>query len=141
MERFPTVAFLEDDAGIASPSGDLSTFPALGNVETIARLLAARRERDKPGQSTTVLVPGSVAVSEDGKTLLYELRTNVDVQKPELLMEQTGYSELVRVTLGRAELRSNDGQIMACYASALQQDYDGGDGEALRDTIQSFVVK
>jgi len=138
VERFPTIVFLEDE-GIV-PSGDLSTFPALGNVEVVAKLLALRREKDKPGQSQTVLVPGSVSVSEDGKTLLFELRTRIDVQKPELLMEQMGVSELVRVTLARAELHSGDGQIMACFASALQQDFEGADGVALRKTIESFSV-
>jgi len=46
-------------------------------------------------------------------------------------MEQTGMSELVRVTLAKATLDSNDGQMMAVFASALRQDFMDVDGPAL----------
>jgi hypothetical protein len=72
--------------------------------------------------------------------LYFSLSQSIDVQKPELLMEQTGYSELVRLTLAKASLDSNDGQMMAVFASALQQDYAGEDGPALIESVDSFVA-
>lgn len=122
-------------------SGDLSSFPKIGKAPAVAELLFLRREKDQSGQqSKTRLLKESAKYSEDGKTIEFQLRTDIDVQKPELLLEQEGVSELVRLTLAKATLESNDGQIMAVYASALQQNYDGPDGDALRTSIDSFVA-
>jgi len=79
-------------------------------------------------------------MSQDEKTLYFQLSTEVDVQKPELLLEQTGVGEIVRVTLAKATLTSGDGQMMAVFASALKQDLAGSDGVALRDCVDSFVA-
>lgn len=138
VELFPTRTLLEDE-GIDA-SGDLSSFDKLGQPFFLVNLLMLRREKEKPGQTKTVVVKDSVRMSEDKKSLYFELRSDVDVQKPELLMEQMGVSELHRITLGRAELRSGNGQMMVCYASALDIDYDKGDGAALREVIDSFVA-
>lgn len=62
------------------------------------------------------------------------------MQKPELLLEQTGVSELVRITLAKATLESQDGQMMAVFASALKQDFEGEDGPALEESVRSFVA-
>jgi len=134
IERYPTFVMLEDE-GI-TPSGDLSTFPSIGDSITLATLLYLRRERDKPGQSRTTLLKDTVTVSEDGKTLSFMLKAEIDVQKPELLMEQMGVTELFRITTAKATLV--DGQIMAIWASALSQDFDGPDGKALQETVESF---
>lgn len=123
-----------------SPTGNLATFKAIGNPTAVAELINLRREKDKPTQTKTKLVKESVSVSEDGKVLNFNLKTQIDVQKPELLQEQEGISELFRITLAKASLESNDGNLMAVFASALEQDYLGVDGAALRDTISSFTV-
>jgi hypothetical protein len=100
-----------------------------------------RRDRDKPGQTKTTLLPDTVSVSEDGKTLNFQLQTEIDVQKPELLLEQTGVSELVRITLCKTTLTSNDGQMMGVFASGLKQDLEGtADGKAMRESVESFVA-
>lgn len=138
VERFPTFALLADE-GI-TPFGDLSSFPSIGDPTAIANLIALRRDKDKQGQARTFLVPNSVSVSEDGLTLYFQLATDIDVQKPELLLEQTGVSELKRITLAKATLTSRDGQMMAVFASALQQDFNGVDGVALKDAVDSFVA-
>lgn len=138
VERFPITALLQT-AGVTS-TGDLSTFTAIGEPTAIASLIALRRDRDRPGQSKTILVPDSVKISPDEKTLYFQLSTEVDVQKPELLMEQTGVGEIVRVTLAKATLTSGDGQMMAVFASALKQDLAGIDGVALRECVDSFVA-
>jgi hypothetical protein len=138
IERFPTKVLLEEEGII--PSGDLSTFTSIGNPTSIANLIALRRDRDKQTQARTIVLPNSVSTSPDGKTLYFSLSQSIDVQKPELLMEQTGYSELVRLTLAKASLDSNDGQMMAVFASALQQDYAGEDGPALIESVDSFVA-
>ena len=138
VERFPTFALLADE-GI-QPSGDLSTFPKIGDPTAIANLIALRRDRDKQNQSRTLVVPGTVNVSEDGLNLTFSLSTDIDVQKPELLLEQTGVSELRRITLAKATLTSGDGQMMAVFASALQQDFNGVDGVALKEAIDTFVA-
>jgi len=135
VERFPTRVLLEEN-GIQA-TGDLSTFPAIGNAKAIASLIILRREKDASNQGTRVL--DSVDVSPDGKTLSFRLKTEIDVQKPELLLEETGVSRLFRVTVAKATLNSNDGNIMAIFASALEQDFTNGvDGPALEDTVQSF---
>jgi len=138
VERFPTFALLADE-GI-TPIGDLGTFPSIGDPIAVANLIALRRDKDKPGQARTAILPNSVSVSEDGKSLFFKLTTDIDVQKPELLLEQTGVSELIRITLAKATLTSADGQMMAVFASALQQDFDGVDGVALKDAVASFVA-
>ena len=122
-------------------SGDLSTFSSIGDPIKIATLLLRRREKDKPGtQNTAVLNRDSVHLSPDGKTLTFTLRQEINVQKPELLMEEIGLSELFRTTLAKATLSSGDGQVMAVYASALDQDLAGSDGAALRITVDSFLA-
>jgi hypothetical protein len=135
---FPTRVLLEEN-GIQA-TGSLSTIPDLGEASAVATLIILRRERDKPGQSTTELVKDSLYVSSDGKDLLFKLKTDIDVQKPELLMEQTGMSTLARITYAKVSLRSNDGNIMAVFASALEQDFNGPDGVALQDAVTTFTA-
>ncbi len=137
VERFPTRVLLEEN-GI-QPTGDLSTFPAIGDAKAIASLITLRREKDSQFAGARVL--DNVDVSPDGKTLSFRLRTEIEVQKPELLLEQMGVSQLFRVTVAKATLNSEDGNIMAIFASALEQDFTNGvDGPALEDTVQSFRV-
>lgn len=138
IERFPTAVLLEEN-GIEA-TGDLSSFSSLGEPAAIANLISLRRERDKPGQSKTTLVPGSAKLSENAKVLSFQLKTEIDVQKPELLLEQYGVSELFRITLAKASLQANDGNLMAVFASALEQDFNGPDGAALQDVVDSFVA-
>lgn len=130
---------LLEEEGIDA-SGDLSTFTTIGNPVAIANLIALRRDRDKQSQARTIVIPNSVSVSKDGKTLNFSLSQSIDVQKPELLMEQTGVSELNRITLAKATLNSNDGQLMAVFASALEQDFNSVDGPALQESVESFVA-
>ena len=123
------------------PSGDLSTFSSLGEPVPLATLLLRRREKDKPGtQNIAVLNKDSVSLSPDGKTLSFTMKREINVQKPELLLEQEGVSELFRTTVAKATLASGDGNILAVYASALDQDYAGPDGVALRKAVDSFLA-
>lgn len=129
-----------EEAGIEA-TGDLSTFPALGEPAAIANLIILRREKDKPGSmSKTNILPDSLAISDDGLALYFTLKTEIDVQKPELLLEEYGVSQLFRITVAKASLASKDGNIMVVFASALEQDYNGPDGAALRDAAASFTV-
>lgn len=139
IERFPVVVLLEEE-GIV-PTGDLTSFPAIGKSEAIAELIASRRDRER--QSNTMrsnVIPGSVKLYDDGKTLEFELSTEIDVQKPDLLLEQTGLDRLIRKTLAKATLNSNDGQMMAVFASALSQDWDYEDGVALKAAVDTFTA-
>jgi hypothetical protein len=113
----------------------------------IANLITIRRDREKPiagsnnnDMSKSRIVPDSLFLSDDGKELSFTLRTNIDVQKPDLLMEQYGVSALNRITAAKASLRSNDGYMMAVFASALEMDWQGPDGQALQDAVKSFQV-
>lgn len=135
---FPVTSLLKE-AGI-EPTGDLSTFPGLGEPAAIANLINQRREKDKPGSMKTNILPESLALSEDGLTLYFSLKTEIEVQKPELLMETYGVSQLFRITVAKASLASKDGNMMAVFASALEQDFNGPDGAALRDAVASFTV-
>ena len=137
--RFPVRALLEEEG--YEPTGDLSSFKNIGDPTAIATLLVRRREKDKPGdQNTAKLNKDSVVLSDDGKTLTFSMRQEINVQKPELLMEEIGLSELFRDTLAKATLTSNDGNMMAVYASALEQDYKGPDGVALQKAVDSFTA-
>ena len=143
VERFPTRVLLEDagvDPTSISPDADLGTIRKLGDPAAVAELLTQRRDKDKSGSNSSKsrLDRDSVRVSEDGRTLTFQVRIQIDVQKPELLMEQMGVSELYRVTVARATLEAGDGNLMAAFGSALQQDFDGPDGEALRRSVDSF---
>ena len=139
VERFPVRAMLEDEG--YQPSGDLSTIASLGDPAAVATLLIRRREKDKPGtQNSAVLDRNSVVVSPDTKTMSFTFRQQINVQKPELLMEEMGVSELFRTTLAKATLSSSDGQMMAAFASALDQDFNGPDGLALQKAIDSFMA-
>lgn len=137
--RFPIRNLLEEEGYEAT--GDLAQFKSIGDPVAIATLLLRRREKDKPGtQNTAVLNRDSVALSPDGKTLTFSLKQEISVQKPELLMEQMGVSELFRTTVGKATLSSNDGQLLAVFASALDQDFAGPDGAALKKSVDSFLA-
>ncbi|KAL3809272.1 hypothetical protein ACHAXA_009970 [Cyclostephanos tholiformis] len=139
VERFPVRNLLEEEGYAAT--GDLSNFSSIGDPTAIATLILRRREKDKPGtQNSAVLNRDSVSLSPDGKTLAFALRQEISVQKPELLMEEMGVSELFRTTVAKCTLASNDGQMMAVFASALDQDFAGPDGTALRKAVDSFMA-
>jgi hypothetical protein len=139
---FPIRVLLEEN-GIEA-TGSFATFPDIGEPSAIANLIILRRDREKQatssggGISNTRIVPDSLFISEDGRELSFSLRTNIDVQKPELLLEQYGVSALNRITAAKASLRSNDGYMMAVFASALEMDWQGPDGVALQDAVNSF---
>jgi hypothetical protein len=128
---------LLEENGIEA-TGPLNSFPDLGEPGAIANLLNIRREKEST--SSTVLDMSSIKVSADGKALEFKLRTELPVQRPELLMEQFGASELVRVTIAKASLESSDGNILAVFASALEPEFSGADGVALRKAVDSFRV-
>jgi len=130
---------LLEENGIEA-TGKLGTFPDLGEPTAIANLINLRREKDKPGMSNSVILSDSVRVSSDGKELRFKIKAQIDVQKPELLMEQLGVDQLFRVTLAKASLRASDGNILAVFASALDTDFNGPDGVALQEAIDSFQV-
>jgi hypothetical protein len=138
MRRYPTRLLLEDN-GIEA-KGRLDTFPDLGQPQAIANLISLYREKDRSGGSKTTLVPDSLMVTDDGKDLMFQLTTEIDVQKPELLMEQYGVSKLVRITDAKASLRSNDGNLMIVFGSALETEYNGPDGQAILETVRSFLA-
>jgi hypothetical protein len=117
----------------------LSTFPGLGESSAVASLIVARREKGS-ATTNTQIVPDSLFLSADGKELRFRLRTEIEVQKPELLMEQYGVSALYRITSAKATLRSNDGYLVAVFASGLERDYMGPDGVALERSVSSFEV-
>jgi hypothetical protein len=119
--------------------GPMSTFADLGEAAAIANLIVLHRDKDSPGSiSNTKLLPDSLFLSTDQKELRFKLQSEIDVQKPELLMEQFGISRLFRVTSAKASLRSNDGNLMAVFASALEQDFMGPDGVLLQEAVNSF---
>jgi len=135
--RYPVKLLLEEN-GISSENQDLSSFTKIGEPKAIANLINARREKDKPGQSPTVVQ--SASFSDDGLDLIFEMSTKIDVQKPELLMEQYGVMELSRITYAKVSLRSGDGNLLAAFASGLDMDLEKGpDGSALRQVTSSFL--
>ncbi|GMH62370.1 hypothetical protein TrRE_jg12110, partial [Triparma retinervis] len=118
VERFPTKTLLEE-AGIAS-SGDLSTFPSISiNAAKLADLLNARREKERgaSAKARSVVQPSSASFVSDTE-LRFRLRADIDVQKPELLMEQEGVSELIRYTDAKALLTKSGESHHAALQSA-----------------------
>lgn len=136
-----------EENGISVTANDnLLTFPNIGDPYMIANLITIRREKEKAGGSSstilsnTKLLRDSVKVKDNGKTLYFMLENQIAVQKPELLLEQTGLSQLVRITTAKASLQSNDGQLFIIFASALENDYyKSSDGDALQKSIESFI--
>jgi hypothetical protein len=106
----------------------------------VADLINKRREKDKPNMANSVIFPDSIKLSDDKKEMQFTIKTEIEVQKPELLMEMYGVNQLFRLTKAKASLRSNDGNIMAVFASALEQDFKGSDGNALDEAVNSFQV-
>lgn len=135
VERYPTRVLLEEN-GIAA-TGNLDTFPSIGNPKAVANLIILRREKDAPNKGLRVL--DSIEVTPDGKELTFRIKTEIDVQDPELLFEQEGISQLFRITVAKCSLNSDDGNLMAIFASALERDFTNGvDGPALVDSVNSF---
>jgi hypothetical protein len=132
------VRLLLEENGIEA-IGDLSTFPKIGEAPAIANLLNMRREKDKPGQTNTQIFNAIIDPTND-KILRFMTKTEIEVQKPELLMEQYGVDRLYRITTAKVSLESNDGNIMAVFASALETDFNGPDGLALQQVVDSFVA-
>lgn len=103
-------------------TGDLSTFPAIGDATAVANLIVQKREKETQNQGARKME--NVSVSPDGKTLTFRLKTEVEVQKPELLMEQLGVSELFRITVAKASLESGDGNLMGkSFCISPNQEY------------------
>ena len=135
--RYPVKVLLEEN-GIAA-TGDLSTFPTIGDPAAVANLMILRREKETKSRGAKDF--DLISVSPDGKELSFRMKTEIEVRNPELLMEQSGISRLFRITLAKATLSSDDGNLMSVFASALEQDFNNGvDGPALQDTVNSFVV-
>lgn len=164
IERFSIAQFLQQQAGITSESlfnnnnnknnnnnAKSSPFTVLSNIaspQVLVQLLIQRREKDNKQQGlSTRVIPNSIQVSPDDLSMTFQLATEIPVQKPELLMEQYGVNQLIRVTLGKVSISRGDGTLMVIYASGLQQDLklmngDGTwkeDGLALWESVQSFV--
>jgi hypothetical protein len=135
--RFPTRVLLEENG--VEAIGDLSTFPKIGEAGAVANLINLRREKDRPGSTNTQIFNVSIDPKND-KILRFMLKSEIEVQKPELLMEQYGVDRLYRITTAKASLEANDGNIMAVFASALETDFNGPDGVALQQTVDSFVA-
>ena len=74
-DRYPVNVLLEEN-GI-SATGDLSTFPSIGEPKAVASLLVLRREKDTQNQGIKTL--DDVVVSPDGKELTFRLRTEIEV--------------------------------------------------------------
>ena len=141
VERIPVKALLEE-AGIDS-SGDLASFDAIGiDAGKMAELLNARREKEKgSAKARTIVVSKTPAFAAGGRTrlLTFQLRTDIDVQKPELLMEQEGVSELVRFTDAKATINGK-GDMLVIYAGALNQYYQKEEGAMLRESVRTFQI-
>jgi len=139
VERFPVKSLL-DEAGIAS-GGDLTSFRGLGiGAEKLAELLNLRREKERNNSKarTLVMKEGGNTPMLENETLRFQLRSDIDVQKPELLLEQEGVSELVRFTDAKALIKK--GEMYVIYGGALRQFYEKEEGEALKDAVASFTV-
>ena len=149
IERFAVTQLLQQQAGIQPDSLSLAskiTISDLGTAQALVQLLVQRRDRDRTQQlPMTRIVQDSVRSSEDNQSITFQLMTDIPVQKPELLMEQYGVNQLIRLTLGKASVARTDGSMMVVYASGLQQDLvqpDGTwteDGRALQQSVESFA--
>merc|ERR1711862_231822 len=126
--------------GTIFTAGDMSTFESIGDQtgQTIAAMLLRRRE--KGTQNIAKLNKDSVSLTSDGRTITFRATQQINVEKPELLMEEMGVSELYRTTVAKATLSSMDGNLIAVFASALDQDFAGPDGVALQKSIDSFLA-
>ncbi|CAM9837493.1 unnamed protein product [Discosporangium mesarthrocarpum] len=132
---------LLSDAGIP-PLGDLTTWKGVGSAERVAELLKARRDQDAAGVTAqeSEVIRGTASIK--GDTLEFLLKSPIKVQRPDLLMEQRGVSELYRNTYARAIMRG-DGTFFIVWAGALNTDWEGEDGakDLLHGVVDSFQLE
>ena len=138
IERYPAKLLLQEEGILVREDEVLSKISSLGQPRAVAELIMRRRERDRPGQASRTVVD-AVQLSDDGTTLTFQTRSDIDVQKPELLMETMGVDKLTRVSSAKAILQP-DGIFMIVFASALEMDYRGIDGQALQESVNSFAL-
>jgi len=180
VERYPASALLllepttklQQGSSVpeASPSTPKSPSQAGDKAETwrevgslspaaLANALVNRRDAETSQAQgmtsmTTRVVKNSVEVSGDGKTLRFMTITDVPVMRPDLLEEQTGRREIVRLSLFRGEIRAgetmkvSDEELPRAIITALWTSVENGDYESdpsFRATIDavtdSFEVK
>ena len=130
LYSYPTRALLEEN-GIDA-SGSLARFSDIGEPSAVAALMSSRREKE----TTNTQILSARATDTE---LYFTLQTEIEVQKPELLMEQYGVDRLFRITTAKASLAASDGNLMAVFASALEKDFQT-DGPMLQQVVESFAV-
>lgn len=125
------------DVGVL-PTGDLSTWQAIGTPQKVAQLLASFRDGDSKQSSgiPSKLAKGSAVQSEDDLT--FSIITPIAVQRPDELMQQQGLTELRRITSVRAVLQPDTKEVMIVWASALEQDWVNGAKEVFSKITDSF---
>jgi hypothetical protein len=126
------------DIGVL-PTGDLSTWEAIGSAKAIADLLTSNRDGDakQRGGLASKVDPASVAIN--GRTLSFRTAATIAVQRPDKLLETQGISELRRITRARAEIR-RDGTALVLWASALEQDWNKGASAVLNAVADSLIA-
>ena len=108
------------DIGVL-PSGDFSTWKAIGNPKVVADLLAANRDGDVKLRGGLASKVDSASVTVSDRTLSFTTVASIAVQRPDKLLESQGISELRRITRARAELRRDD-TVLVLWASALEEE-------------------
>jgi len=122
---------LLSDVGVI-PTGDLSTWPAIGSAEKVAELLASKRDGDAKQQNGLPSKVDPSSVKSDDKILQFVMLTPIG---PSSLEDTT---PLTRVTTVRAVLLPQDKQALVVWGSALEEEWKSEASKGLKEAMNSF---
>ncbi|CAM9148557.1 unnamed protein product [Choristocarpus tenellus] len=140
IQLINTVSLLSE-AGLPA-FGDFATWESLGTAQKAADLLKFRRDQDAAGnlKKESEVIPSTVSLK--GDTLEFMMRSQIPVQRPDLLLQDQGVSELFRNTYVKAIMRG-DGTFAVIWSGALSTDWnnEGGAKDKMKAVADSFQLE
>ena len=117
----------------------LKTWKDVGTEKGVSELLATHREYTGSQGKKQPFEINEASVKVDDKTFVFEFDIELKVQRPDLLLKETGKSKLIRRTVAKAILQP-EGKMMIMWGSAIENDFDAGYGDVLRNCVNSFNI-
>jgi len=117
----------------------LKTWKDVGTDKGVSELLATHREYTGSQGKKQPFTVNEASVKSNGKTFEFEFDIELKVQRPDLLQKETGKSKLIRRTVAKAVLLP-EGNMMIMWGSAIENDFDAGYGDLLRNCVYSFNI-
>lgn len=139
MEKVSLSDIFAENGLEASGYDTLKTWKDVGTEKGISELLATHREYTGSQGKKQPFTIDADSIAVGPKTFQFEFDIELKVQRPDLLLKETGKSKLVRRTVAKAVLLP-EGKMMVMWGSAIENDFDAGYGNLLRKCVYSFNV-